>query len=326
MTREGSGAIMKKIIFGFTDDFRLPDAAWKQLKENFQDSYHFYTMDESTAEDLSCAEAYVGWPSDQTLDQMRSLRWIQLPSAGANHFTKNPKIAPDVIVTNSKGVYNVSGSEHILALVLAFTRQIPQYARQTANHEWRMLEGVRQVEGTTATIIGLGNIGRAAAKRLHAFGAHVLGVKRSLGEIPEDIDQLFSIDNMTEALEKSDFVINILPLTEETADLFQKKVFDIFKPGSIFINVGRGQSVVEKDLINALRAGRLGGAALDVTAVEPLPPESPLWTFDNVLITSHSLGLSPGRLERHLSLLTKNLKKFAQGENLENVVDRELGY
>lgn len=317
---------MKTVIFGFRADFSLPNEKWMQLKEQFKNDYQFYPLNDCPQEMLEQAEVFVGWPDSKTLRQMHGLCWLQLPSAGANHFANNPEISSDVVITNATGVYNTAGAEHILALMLALTRRIPEYARQTAKHQWRCLDVPRQIEGSTVTIVGLGNIGKATAIRLAAFGAQVLGVKRTKSACPPYVHEIFTVDAISEAVSQSDFVVNVLPLTEETKNFFDRKFFSQCKKGAVFINAGRGQSVVQDDLIVALQSGQLSGAGLDVTVPEPLPADHPLWDCENVLITSHSLGLSPEKAEKQLSLLADNLQRFKEGQHLQNIVNRKLGY
>lgn len=317
---------MKTVVVGFRSDFSMDAHVWQRLKDSFQQDYHFYSLADCTDSTLKDTEIFIGWPSDDTLKKMPHLHWLQLPSAGANNFSENPNVAQEVIVTNASGVFNTAGAEHIVALMLAFTRQLKYYAIQTANHQWQRHDVERQLEGSTVTIIGLGNIGQATAKRLDAFGAHIIGVKRSLSACPPYVQTLFTINEIQKAVAGSDYVVNILPFTEETAHLFDATFFASCKRGAIFINAGRGASVVQQDLVSALKSGQIGGAGLDVTDPEPLPDTDPLWTFDNVLITSHSLGLSPSKDEKFIALLVDNLQRYRDRQPLQNKVNRRLGY
>lgn len=257
---------------------------------------------------------------------MPHLKWLQLPSAGANQFAGHPLIPGRVVITSASGVFGVPGAEHIIALMLAFVRELPLYVHQTEKHVWHAGTHVRQLEGAKVAIIGLGDIGTETAKRLKAFGATLLGVKRSTGNKPDFIDELVTMKDLERVLKQSDFVVNVLPLTEETKAVFDRRQFASMKNGAIFINVGRGGTVNEPALIEALQEGKLGGAGLDVTSVEPLPKSSKLWTFDNVLITSHSLGVSPGKKRKRADLIRENINRYRTGEKLVNVIDRKLGY
>ncbi len=314
-------------MFGFSDEFQIPADVMNQIKRDGEETFQFSESGaDNDPEQLKDAEVFVGWPSDEQLQLMPHLRWLQLPSAGANQFAGNPLIAGQVVITNASGVFGVPGAEHIIALMLAFVRELPLYVRQTEKHIWHTDAHVRQLEGAKVTIVGLGNIGTETAKRLKAFGATIFGVKRSPGKKPDFIDALVTMNDLDKVLNQSDFVIDVLPLTEETKAVFDRRRFSRMKTGAIFINAGRGGTVDEPALIEALREEKLGGAGLDVTSAEPLPESSKLWDFDNVLITSHSLGVSPGNLRKRADLIRENINRYRAGEKLVNIVDRKLGY
>ncbi|WP_100488267.1 D-2-hydroxyacid dehydrogenase [Sporolactobacillus pectinivorans] len=318
---------MKKIIFGFSDEFKLPVELMTQFTEQFKNDFQFCVDGlESKPEIFKNADAFIGWPSDRMIQAMTNLSWLQLPSAGADHFAHHHLLKDQVTVTNASGVFGALGAEHILALILAFVRQLPLYVRQTEKHIWHVEPEVRQLEGSTVAIIGLGDIGLEAAVRLKAFGSRILAVKRTVTKKPDCVDDVFDMNGLSTVLGESDFVVNVLPLTAETEGLFDETKFSFMKEGAIFINVGRGATVDEQALIRALRSGRMGGAGLDVTSHEPLPEDSELWNFPNVLITSHSLGAGPGKLKKRAELIRKNLENFRDGKPLINVVDRKLGY
>ncbi|MFT8871067.1 MAG: D-2-hydroxyacid dehydrogenase [Sporolactobacillus sp.] len=318
----------KTVVFGFRSDFQILPERWQALKQEFADQYRLIARDDCSAETLAEAEIFIGWPSMETLRAMPHLQWLQLPSAGADVYSDQcTAMSPQVTVTNASGVYNSAGAEHILASLLALARRLDRHVAQQMRHEWRAIEPACQLDGATATIVGLGNIGCATAERLAAFGVKVLGIKRSsVIELPSGVTKIYTLDDITSAVSASDFVINILPLTPETVHLFDRLLFAAFKPNSIFINAGRGQSVVETDLIDALAEGLLAGAALDVTEQEPLPADSPLWDMPNVLMTSHSLGLSRSKLDKQVALFRDNLTRYVHGTPLKNRVDRALGY
>lgn len=317
----------KKIVFGFDDEFYLQDDLKDELTKNFSDVFQFSEFrGGSDRENLKDTDAFIGFPTDKMIQAMPHLRWLQLPSAGANHFANHPLLAEDVVLTNASGVFGVSGAEHILALILAFARELPVHVIQTAKHVWKQNEHSVLVEGSTVGIIGLGDIGSEAAVRLKALGARVTAVRRHVHDKPDFVDRLYGMDQMNQVLSESDFVVNVLPLTAETSGLFDSKRFSYMKQGAFFINVGRGQTVDERALIHALTARKLGGAGLDVTAEEPLPKTSELWDLPNVVITSHSLGIAPGKQERRAALIRRNLENFRDGKTLENQVNRKLGY
>ncbi|MFD2695391.1 D-2-hydroxyacid dehydrogenase [Sporolactobacillus shoreicorticis] len=320
---------MEKIIFGFDEEFDLPEIDIEALKKEYANRFEFVTLWNEAIPDgvfIEDAVAFIGGPSSELLRKMPSLRWLQLPSAGANHMTQHPDLAREVTLTNSSGVFGVLGAEHTIALLLAFTREIPRYVKQTARRIWNLGNRCLQIDGSTVAIIGYGDIGSEIAHRLKAFGAQILAVKRTAGTIPEDADAVFTMDGLNKVLAVSDFVVNVLPLTKETEHVFNDKRFESMKSGAIFINVGRGGTVDEDALIHVLTSGKLGGAGLDVTGNEPLPENSRLWDLPNVLITSHSLGVGPDKYTKRAALIKRNIEKFSKNEPLEKIVNRNLGY
>lgn len=318
---------MRKIVFGFSDEFQIPEDIMDQIKNEGKDAFVFSEPgSQNDPEQLKDADAFIGWPSDEQLQLMPHLSWLQLPSAGVNQFARHPLISGRVVITNASGVFGVPGAEHIMALILAFVRELPLYVRQAEKHIWNAGTKVRQLEGASVAIIGLGDIGTETAKRLKAFGAIVSGVKRTIGKKSDFVDKLVTMENLDTVLNQSDFVVDVLPLTGETKGVFDHRRFAQMKTGAIFINAGRGGTVDEAALIEALKSEKLSGAGLDVTSAEPLPETSELWNFDNVLITSHSLGVSPGKLRKRAALIQENITRFRTGKELINVVDRKLGY
>jgi len=320
---------LEKILFGFDEEFNLPEIDVEELKKEYADRFEFITVwNEEVPSDVSIedAVAFIGGPSAKLLRAMPSLRWLQLPSAGANQMAQHPDLARDVTLTNASGVFGVLGAEHTMALLLALTREIPLYVKQTERRIWNSGNQCLQIDGSTVAIIGYGDIGSEIAHRLKAFGAQILAVKRTAGKVPEDADEVFTMDDLNKVLAASDFVINVLPLTKETEHVFNNKSFESMKNGAIFINVGRGGTVDERALIHALSSGEIGGAGLDVTENEPLPENNQLWDLPNLLITSHSLGVGPGKYSKRASLIKRNIDKFSKNKPLENIVNRNLGY
>ncbi|MBR3125825.1 MAG: D-2-hydroxyacid dehydrogenase, partial [Mogibacterium sp.] len=176
--------------------------------------------------------------------------------------------------------------------------------------------------------IGMGDIGTAFAKQMRALGAYVIGVRRSRKPMPAVFSEQFTIDQLDEVLPRADVVAMVIPGSDATRKIMNTERFALMKDGSYLINVGRGISVDTDALIDALRSGKLAGAALDVTDPEPLPKDNALWDMDNVIITPHAAGnyLLEGTLERVVEILTENLGNYLNGRPLRNIVDRELGY
>lgn len=252
------------------------------------------------------------------------LKWIHALSAGVESLTY-PEIQSDnTLLTNSRGIHGIPISEHVLAMLLAFTRGLNVFIRQQANKVWKR-SPVEEIHDKTIGIVGLGSIGREIAKKAKGMGMHVVASKRTMTtEI--FVDKLYAPNQLDELLAVSDFVVVCLPLLEETRNLFTLKEFSAMKPSAYFINVARGPIINEKDLITALEEGLIKGAGLDVFDHEPLPDTSPLWDMKNVIITPHLAALSPNYLDRAIKLFADNLARFIQHKEMLNVIDKTKGY
>ena len=225
-------------------------------------------------------------------------------------------------------------AEHILAMMLMHARNMPAFFDAQRGHRW--LEGrerpvIREMGGKTLGIIGLGNIGDEAAQRAHDFGVRVIGTRRTVTPAdvaarPAYIDELLPLSELHTLLGESDFVLLSLPLTKESRGLLDEAEFNAVKPGAFLINIARGAVVDEPALIQALTAGRLGGAALDVFEPEPPAADSPLWDMPNVILTPHISGGSADAGDRYVDFFIVNLQRFLAGEPLVNVYDPVRGY
>jgi phosphoglycerate dehydrogenase-like enzyme len=278
------------------------------------------------------------------------LRWIQLPSAGADHIRSLPVWNSPITITASQGIHTVPMSEHLFAMILSLTRHIPDLVRAQDRHEWHRPRGSQarlgELRGKTIGIIGWGKIGDGVAHLARAFGMRVIGtrwsvlVPRESGETgvgaftdppwleAEDAspDVVFPPAQLHDVLSESDVVVLILPLTDETRGSFGEAEFRAMKRGALFFNIGRGQVVREDALASALQSGRVAGAGLDVFTQEPLPRSSPLWTMPNVIISPHVGGVSEQTRERAAWFFAVNLTRYLEGRDLLNVVDRKQGY
>jgi phosphoglycerate dehydrogenase-like enzyme len=251
------------------------------------------------------------------------LRWLQAPAAGppAGYYHRE-LIDHPVVVTNFRGIYNDHLGAHILAFVLAFARGLHVYHPRQLAGEWRPGFAPIHLPDATAALVGVGGIGAETARLLAAFGARVLGFDPRRIDLPEGVAALYPPGELDSHLPTADFVIITAPETPETQRLFHRERFRRMKPGAYLINIGRGAIVVLDDLVEALRAGDLAGAALDVFEKEPLPAGHPLWSMPGVLITPHVGGEGPHLPERRTEVLLDNCRRFAAGLPLRNVVDK----
>lgn len=276
-------------------------------------------------------------PVDELLDHAPYLRWIHTVGAGVDRILSERLRQSDILLTNSSGVHANNIAEHVLALILGFSRQLPALARAQAQQEWigpipgrraSLLTGVFEVRGQTLAIIGLGTIGHALAQKASALGMNVIGVRRQLANQPrpEGVNTVYDTSQLDTVLAQADHVAITLPLTDETHNLFNRSRFNKLRKGAYLYNIGRGPIIDSIALLKALDSGHIAGAGLDVTDPEPLPPESPLWHRPNVVITAHSSGGTPHTAERTRNLFSDNLTRALLGRPLLNLVNKERGY
>ena len=261
------------------------------------------------------------------VEPMRALRWLHIPRAGVDSSLVKPVLERDIIVTNSAGVHAIPIAEWVLLFMLNHVKQVPALLRAQAEHTWTG-NGKLQLDelaGKTLLVVGMGQIGQAIAARAAAFGVRVWGSSRS-GRPTDDVERVVAGTAWRELLGEADFVVIAAPLTPETRGIFGAEELAAMKPTGYLINVARGEIVREDALVNALRANGIAGAALDVFAQEPLPPESPIWALPNVFATPHISWNSPHIRPRTLALFLDNLRRFVAGEPLVNVVDKKAGY
>ena len=271
------------------------------------------------------AEILVGWPGKEDLAQASCLRWLQLPSAGAAGYARD--LPPQVQLTNARGVFGIPIAEHVMAMMLALTRGVPAMVEGQRSRTWRKPDVKRlEVFGKTMGIVGLGDIGTETARRAKAFGMRVIANRRSPGAKPDFVDALHGPDGLDILLAEADHLVVTLPGTRHTEGLIGRAQIARMKPGAFIYNVGRGSTIDEAALAEALASGRLAGAGLDVFATEPLPQDSPLWGLPNVLVSPHCSGGTPEHRARTAEIFLDNLRRFVDGRPLQNVVDRELEY
>ena len=287
----------------------------------------------SEAEAIASAEgadAIIGWCSERVIAAASDATWAQISSAGAERCMSTERIMNgSVVLTNMQKMSSPVIAEHAIALTLALARQLPNLAKKMPRGEWRRSTdttgNMQSIAGKTMLVVGLGGIGTEVARRAAALDMRVIGNRRSSREGPDFVDYVGLSNELLKLAPEADFIVVTLPLTAETEGLLDKDFFNAAKRGAHLVNVGRGRTIVTDDLIAALESGQIAGAGLDVTDPEPLPADHPLWQMDNVLITPHVAARGGNRV-RHGILLKENLRRFAAGDALLNVVDPELGY
>jgi phosphoglycerate dehydrogenase-like enzyme len=289
------------------------------------------------------ADCFFGKITPPLLSAARRLRWIQSPTASLEHYVFDDLVRHPCTLTNMRGIFSDVIADHVMTYVLCFARNLHIYLRRQQQGLWKPVGGkpdagqnfitgpgiVSEADRShlhlgdcTLGVVGVGGIGAETGRRAAAFGMRVVGVDPVRREAPEGMTAIWPMSRLEDLLATSDFVVVAAPHTPETEQLFRRRLFQKMKPTAYFINIGRGAIVSLADLVAALEAKEIAGAALDVFETEPLPPDHPLWRMSNVLVTPHVAACSPRIAERHLNVLVDNLRRFDRGEPLANVVDK----
>jgi len=285
------------------------------------------------------ADAILGWLTPEILERGESLRWVSLFSAGVESYLGLPGFAEsDIVLTNGQRIYANGGAEHVLGMVLALSRRLNTAVRLQSQRRWdnAPLTGptpitgggseLGELRGKTILIAGLGGIGTEVARLAHGIGMRVIATRASRREGPPFVEYVGLANELTSLVSEADVIVNCLPLTAETGNVFDEHLFRYTKSTGYLINIGRGKTVDTDALVRALHEGRIAGAGLDVTEPEPLPGTHELWGMSNVIITPHVGGDSERHMERIWLLFRENLRRFAAGEPLLSVVDKRRGY
>ena len=286
-----------------------------------------------------------GWLSAEAFDRLLAraprLSWVHSASAGVERALTPTARERGIVITNARGVFSRPIAEYVLMMILAVSRRLPQLLELQRERTWQPLEGA-ELRDVTVGIVGLGSIGRAVATLATAFGCRVIATRRrtdtgatagsAAGDADEGtsrepaLDRILGPDGLPELLAESDFVVLAAPLTPDTEGMIDGAALAAMKPGAWLINVARGRLVDERALLRALHDGPIGGAVLDTFAEEPLPPDSPFYELPNAIVTPHTSWSSGRVLDRSVDLFCDNLRRFASGEPLLNVVDPRAGY
>lgn len=274
--------------------------------------------------DIFCGHAKTYVPWDEVVAQGR-LRWIQSSAAGMDHCLVPSVVGSDILVTSASGLFADQVAEQTLALLLGLLRGLPTFFRAALHKEF-IRRPTRDLHGATVGIVGFGGNGRRIAETLAPFRTRILAADLYPCDKPAHVEELWEADRVDELLSRVDVAILTVPLNAQTRGMIAERELSLMQRDSILINVARGPVVVEKDLVAALQAGRLAGAGLDVTEVEPLPPTSLLWDLPNVIITPHVGAQSAKRYDDATRLFCDNLRRYLAGETMVNVVDKQLGF
>lgn len=287
------------------------------------------TTHQEAIQHVGDAEVILGLVNKKLFSAATQLKWVQSISSGVDMFFYPEFLESEVVLTSEKGLVGEHLADHGFGLLLMLTRQLAtalRYGADSWNHRPEMRFQEIELTGSVFGIIGLGGTGRAMAKRAAAFGMKCIAVDRDPVAPMAEVPEVWSPARLEELLAFSDIVSVCCPLTSQTRELFDEAAFTVMKDNAILVNVTRGEVMHETSLINALKNGQIGGAALDVAPREPLPADSPLWSMPNVVMTPHTAGASQFRVQRNIDRFIHNLEAYINGEKLEGIIDREAGY
>ena len=258
----------------------------------------------------------------ELLSKAKNLKWMHSMAAGVERYARNKQFPPNLLLTKSKGTYGPIMAEYVVGYLLAITQNMGKIFKDKEKKRWEPFL-VDSIRTKVVGIMGLGSVGATIAHRVHLMGVEVIGLEEEEKSLPY-VTREYSVEEMEEFLNRSDFVVVAIPLTDYTEGILGEKEFAMMKKGAYLVNVSRGPLVQEKALLKALKEGPIAGAILDVFQEEPLPENHPLWNMDNVILTPHISG--PAITDAIAKVFLRNLQKFEEGKKLEGVVDRQKQY
>jgi phosphoglycerate dehydrogenase-like enzyme len=310
-------------------NFELPDPYFHQLQQNYpQLDWVLCTDSEKLPSLLKETEILLTFLQcdRKMIDAAPQLKWIQAISAGVDYMDLDEIRRRGIVLTNGRGIHKIHMAEYAVAAMINLARGFHLMFLNQLQKKWERSVSQEEIHGATVGIIGLGAIGAEIAKKAAFMGMRVIGVKRTSGPV-DHVEEVHAPDDMAAVFRRSDYIINLLPYTQETEMLIDQRFFDQMKPTACFINIGRGRTVNEGDLIEALRNKQIRAMVSDVYYTEPLPPESPLWDLDNVILTPHICGVSPQYMARAMQIIAHNLNVYLSGQGeMINLVNMQAGY
>lgn len=310
---------------------RLKDEIKEELKARFPDEeFRFHNKMKEAAVDLDQAEVLISYGEDLTdelVEKAASLKWIMVISAGLDKMPFKALQEKDILLTNARGIHKTPMAEYTISMMLQVSRKAKELMENQRHHNWDRKVPMTEISGQTIGILGTGAIGSEVARLAKAFHMKTIGYNRSGGSV-QNFDTIVDQEGINKLYEESDFIVNVLPSTPLTEGFIGAKAFAVMKTSAVFINIGRGTTVAESDLIEALREKKIHHAVLDVFEKEPLPEENPLWDMDNVTVTPHLSGISPQYQERAIEIFSDNLKLFRNNKLSEmiNIIPYDRGY
>ncbi|WP_085521214.1 D-2-hydroxyacid dehydrogenase [Tuberibacillus sp. Marseille-P3662] len=292
-------------------------------------NFSFHTSMNEAKHDLQQADILITYGEDldaEIINGAERLKWIMVISAGVEKMPLETILNQNITVTNARGIHKIPMAEYTLGVLLKTIKNMDTWYDNQQAHVWDRSVTMSELAGKTMTIIGPGAIGGEVARLAKAFRMNTLGINRT-GKSANHIDEMYKMQQMIKPLQAADFVVSILPYTSETEQLITKTQFEGMKSSAIFINIGRGQTVRQADLLEALNEGDIAHAVLDVFEEEPLDAEHPFWAMDQVTITPHFSAITSQYQPRAIDIFKRNLRKYINGErDFVNWVDMNRGY
>lgn len=326
-----------KILIVHHHRFELWHApAW--LRERLQKAFPDFTFVQfenfdRVPQEIVDTDVFIGWSlRPEQVMEAKKLRWIHSPAAAVHQLMFPEVVNSNILVTNATGVHGPVVAEHAIAVLLALAKRLPQAMHYQQQKFWAQAKlweewpKPREVSGGTVVVVGMGGIGCEFAARAKALGMRVLAVRENPAKGAGPANAVYSLAQIEKILPEADYVLLCTPVTPATTGMINAARLRLMKPDAYLINVGRGPLIEDSALIEALKKSQIAGAALDVFTEEPLPPESPFWSLENVLITPHTAAVTEKLWDRHYELIVENLKRFVNGEKLLNEVDKKRGY
>lgn len=325
---------MKIVIQGYKHS--ISREAFEQLRSEFSNIE--FLLAKTPEEEISViedADVMFGRPSREVFSKARKLKWVQNPGTGIDFIMDNPELAnSEVVLTNMRATHAVPMANHAFAIILALAHHMVDFIDDQKDHQW--LRAYRSggedyshiipLENSIMGIVGMGDIGKACASRAIAFGMEVYGVDLNPYPPPPGVIDIWALDKLDGLIKMSDWLLVTLPLTHETKGSIDRRRIELMKKGSYLLVISRGGIIDEDALLDGLKDGRIAGAGLDVTAVEPLPQNSPLWDTDNLIITPHYSAAGPSVAASRIALFKENLRRFIKGEPLQNICNKKEGF
>ena len=323
---------MSKIIMWIEDRFMDTQSHHALMKSAGNNDVLITTDIEKILKHANEIEIVLGDFPRECLSMLPNLKWFQQFGTGVEWLFNHPELKqqPFILTNCSDGHHDVV-ADHLMAMLLSIVRNIPSYVKSQSQSTWQHTSltdcsSLFQLRGKTVLVIGLGSVGLAIIKRLKPFGVNIIGVRKNKNEAVEGVSKIYGVNELHLAAQQAEITVSTLPRTDQTTHIFGRDFFHSMKKPSFFFNIGRGNSVDESSLIEALNSGILNGAAIDVTAEEPLNKNSLLWSAKNLLITPHIGGTYDEVIHTWRNVALDNLRLYMSGDTLRNLVNKNQGY